>query len=260
MIIENEERVTMPYEGQVSPGTCEFLGAVGAEVAYEHRLRTNYHFTEVHEMWSDGSYFKEVPVYGQTKADAERTLVEVEERAAELGLHARFDSDLVSGLLCSRYEVIETRNMVTKDVSTGHSIGTRYTDDHSFNVAEYGALPETIIGTIDGLAHTERVRLALQFAGREQVLFDLLDNLEGYANKRGNTASVFDLTSAGTYTALRSKLDEEISDVREGIDDHPMTGLPIIGEMARERALEKLWSERERKEAIIDDLEKALVA
>ena len=260
MIIENEERVTMPYEGQVSPGTCEFLGAVGAEVAYENRLRTNYHFTEIHELWSDGSYCEEVHVYGQTKDDAERTLVEVEERAAELGLQARFDSDLVSGLLCSRYEVIETRNLVTKDVSTDHYIGTRYTDDHSFNVAEYGALPETITETLDGLAHTERVRLALQFAGQEQVLFDLIDHLEGYANRRGNTTDVFDLTSADTYTALRSKLDDTMTETRERIDESTLTKLPVVGEAARDRQLNSLWRERERNEAIIDDLEKALVA
>ncbi|MDP6626925.1 MAG: hypothetical protein QGG50_03410 [Methanopyri archaeon] len=259
-MIENYERITMPYALDVSSGTYEVLGAIGEQTAEEAGLEKGYSCNETYDEIYAGYRHVTVHIEGDTESDAYRALEELEGKAGSLGIHAKLKGELKVHYRSADWEVIKTTPISRDEQSGFHWSNTRCVDQYSFEVEEYGALPERrLTETIDRLHDLGSVKEAVSSAGREKVAYELLDSIDGYADPAGNTAEVFGLTEKDTFDTYRDLLDAEVQGRKEKIDDGFFGKIPLIGKYIKDRQLAKVEALRERKADIIEQLEGSLV-
>lgn len=259
-MIENYERITMPYSLDVSSGTYDVLGAIGEQTAVEAGLDKTFSCTETYDEIQAGYRHVTVHIDGDRESDAYSALEELEGKAGSLGIHAKLKGEIKIHYRSADWEVVKT-TPISRDEQSGFAwSNTRCVDQYSFEVEEYGALPESrLTETIDRLNDMGSVKEAVSSAGRERIAYELLDSIAGYANPEGNTAEVFALTESSTFDTYRDLLDSEVQGRKEKIDDGFFGKIPLLGKYIKDHQLAKVEALRERKADIIDQLEGSLV-
>ncbi len=259
-MIENYERITMPYSLDVSSATYDVLGAIGEQTASEAGLEKGFSCTETYDEINAGIRHVTVHIDGDTPSDAYHALEELEGKAASLGIHAKLKGEINVQYRRVDWEVVKTTPISRDEQSGFHWSNTRCVDQYSFEVEEYGAIPERrLTETIDRLQDVSSVKDALDTAGREKVAYELLDSIAGYADPEGNTAEVFGLNDGSTFDSYRTLLDSEVQGRKEKIDDGFFGKIPLVGKYIKDRQLAKVEALRERKADIIDQLEGSLL-
>ncbi|MDP7081424.1 MAG: hypothetical protein QF415_16125 [Candidatus Undinarchaeales archaeon] len=259
-MIDNYERITMPYSLDVSSATYDVLGAIGEQTAEEAGLEKGFSCNETYDEIYAGHRHVTVHIDGGSESDAYHALEELEGKTGSLGIHAKLKGELKIHYHSADWEVIMTTPVSRDEQSGFYWSNTRCVDQHSFEVEEYGALPEgRLTDTIDRLQDVASVKEALDTAGREKVAYELLDSIAGYADPEGNTAEVFGLNEGSTFDSYRTLLDTEVQGRKEKIDDGFFGKIPLIGKYIKDRQLAKVEVLRERKADIIDQLEGSLV-
>jgi hypothetical protein len=254
------ERINMPYEFDVSRETYGVLGAIGEQTAVEAGLEKDYSFTESYDVMHAGAHRAEVNHEGYSKWDVEGEISKLERSCSEKGIHAKVEGDMSPGYRTVHWEFVKSKETSRECESGFMWHNDHITKEHSFQVNEYGAIPEKLTGTVDALKDTSAVTGALYAAGKGQVTYELLESLSGYDKAEGNTAEVFGLTEEGTYAELRNQLDEEVSERKAAIKGSWVNKVPLAGKMVSTYRTGKVEIMREHKAEIIDGLEESLLA
>lgn len=271
-MVENYERVSMPFAFDVSSGTYDVLGAIGEQTAEEAGLENHYAFTEKYDVVTAGRHSSKVTTDGKTKSEVYKELESLEGECAQLGIHAKLEGEIDVHYHRVGWEVVKTTNISNTAEAIGGPLapmavmarglgcGTNHVvDEHSYTISEYGALPGSVTSTLDRLEDTTSVKAALDASGRDKVGYELLGCMTGYADAEGNTAEVFGLTESSTFDTYREHLDTEVQGRKDKIEDGFFGKIPLLGKYIKDRQLAKVEALRERKADIIDQLEGSLL-
>ena len=223
--------IRMPYEFEVSNAAYKVLSAVGNAVAAENGLKKHF----------EGTYH----AYGAHGSGSENLPHRIKELSAKLGIHAKFEADLILGYKCAYYRLTRVEK-----ISGRRERMLKYRVD----VKDYGCLPESLTTNIDRLSETSRVKAAINEAGAAPILYELIDSFAGYNARKSRTVDIFNLKSEETYTELNRISAFQVAARRKEIDNsfaNKMPGIRRIYRYLAEKALEK---RRVHKQILIDAL------
>lgn len=253
------DRTAMPYEGEVTYASSWMLGAIGEQTAKEAGLEKNYSFTETTDEAFGGGLYRCDTVWGPTRGEVYKEVKELEKKADELGIHAKFESGITTRYTIPRWGVVKTE-AVSKDGERGLFWGHfRYVDQHSFTVNEYGAIPERFAETLDQLEDISSVKASVKYTPKDVIAYELLDGLDGYNDPAGNTAEVLGLHDRETYSGMRELLQVLTDSEHQAINNSFKAKLPVVGDRITAKQHERVSQEMQRKAAIIDNLEAAMI-
>ncbi|MEA2084352.1 MAG: hypothetical protein U9O82_08955 [Thermodesulfobacteriota bacterium] len=224
--------IRMPYEFEVSKAAYKVLSAVGNAVAAENDLKKHY----------EGTYH----TYGAHGSGSENLPHRIKAQAAKLGIHAKFEADLILGYKCAHYRL-------TRVEKVSGEIGRvlRYRVD----VKDYGCLPQNLTTNIDRLAKASGVKAAVNEAGTAQILYELIDSFAKYNARKGRTVDIFNLKSEETYTELNRILTFQVAARRQEIDNSFVNKVPGIRQIYRYLTEKALKERHTRKQTLIDALQ-----
>ena len=247
-----------PYEHEVSKNTYQVLGSIGEEVAKENGLEKHYEGIEVYDRYSifgvgvgRRDHFSGIiidEIYDKLK--------EVNETTERLGICPKYEAEHIDGV---RYRIVKIEHLETEKPRSRSRLVTRYVDRYSFDIREYGCLPERMIENLDRLEDTSPVKETLKNVDKEKVVYELLDKFHGYANREGNTVDVFGLDDKNLYKELRTLLKKEKERRTYEIVSSIPGMIPISGDWYINRQYRKLKEELSNKKAIIDSMEAIFV-
>ena len=225
------EDIRMPYEFEVSNAAYKVLSAVGNAVAAENGLKKHF----------EGTYH----AYGAHGSGSENLPHRIKELSAKLGIHAKFEADLILGYKCAHYRFTRVEKVSGK---IGRVL--RYRVD----VKDYGCLLQNLTTNIDRLADASGIKAAVNEAGAAQILYELIDSFTKYNARKGWTVDIFNLKSKNTYAELNRILSSEVAARHQKIDNSFANKVPGIRQIYRYLTEKALEERRARKQTFIDAL------
>ena len=233
--------IRMPYEFEVSNAVYKVLSAVGNAVAAENGLKKHYEGID-HADGAHRSRFKNPPY-------------RIKDLSARLGIHAKFEADLILGYKCAHYRLAKVEKVSGKKDRILGVIATRVTRKYTVNVKDYGCLPENLTANIDGLSDASAVKAAVSEAGAAKVAYELIDSFAGYNALEGRTVDVFNLKSEDTYAELNRISALKVAARRQEIDNSFVNKVPGIRQIYRYLAEKALEEKRAHNQTLINALQ-----
>lgn len=233
--------IRMPYEFEVSNAVYKVLSAVGNAVAAENGLKKHYEGID-HAGGAHRSGFKNLPY-------------RIKDLSAKLGIHAKFEADLVLGYKRAHYRLAKVEKVSGKRDKILGIFATRVTRKYTVNVKDYGCLPENLTANIDRLSDASAVKAAVSEAGAAKVAYELIDSFAGYNALDGRTVDVFNLKSEDTYAELNRISALKVAARRQEIDNSFVNKVPGIRQIYRYLAEKAQEEKRAHNQTLINALQ-----